>query len=170
MTVKNHISLISKRMSNIQHMLLCYSKEGRLLLCQKAREDRWANLFIVVGLYGKHLQLLVLLGLYSVVSKLPWYWRWRSVLHLKCSEKWLIEQPLYDRRINFPMIILGVIAGILLAVGLLPPYIEMWKRRGRVIGINWVCTPTGQILALLTQLDFSHHRLDGSLLLINGPR
>jgi uncharacterized protein with PQ loop repeat len=36
------------------------------------------------------------------------------------------------------MIILGVIASILLAVGLLPPYIEIYKRRGRVIGINWV--------------------------------
>jgi len=36
------------------------------------------------------------------------------------------------------MIILGVIASILLAVGLLPPYIEIWKRRGRVIGINWI--------------------------------
>jgi hypothetical protein len=46
---------------------------------------------------------------------------------------------LYDRGINFPMIILGVIASILLAVGLLPPYIEIYKRRGRVIGINWVC-------------------------------
>lgn len=68
------------------------------------------------------------------------------------------------------MIILGVIASILLAVGLLPPYIEIWKRRGRVIGINWVYTSTGQFLALLTQLDFSHYRLDGSFLLINGPR
>lgn len=36
------------------------------------------------------------------------------------------------------MIILGVVASILLAVGLLPPYVEIWRRRGRVIGINWI--------------------------------
>jgi len=34
------------------------------------------------------------------------------------------------------MIIIGVIASIFLAAGLLPPYYEMWKRRGRVVGIN----------------------------------
>ncbi|CZR63818.1 uncharacterized protein PAC_13715 [Phialocephala subalpina] len=50
----------------------------------------------------------------------------------------LTLRPLYDRGIEFPMIILGVIASILLAIGLLPPYFEIWKRRGRVIGINWI--------------------------------
>ncbi|PMD63345.1 uncharacterized protein K444DRAFT_661358 [Hyaloscypha bicolor E] len=50
----------------------------------------------------------------------------------------LTLKPLYDRGINFPMIILGVVASILLAVGLLPPYVEIWRRRGRVIGINWI--------------------------------
>ncbi|KUJ09837.1 PQ-loop-domain-containing protein [Mollisia scopiformis] len=50
----------------------------------------------------------------------------------------LTLRPLYDRGIDFPMIILGVIASILLALGLLPPYLEIWKRRGRVIGINWI--------------------------------
>lgn len=34
------------------------------------------------------------------------------------------------------MILVGVIAAILLALGLLPPYFEIWKRRGRVIGIS----------------------------------
>jgi hypothetical protein len=66
------------------------------------------------------------------------------------------------------MIILGVIASILLAVGLLPPYVEMWKRRGRVIGINWVRNST-DYQTLLTPTDLSHHRLDGCLLLIDGP-
>jgi len=50
----------------------------------------------------------------------------------------LTLRPLYDRGISFPMIILGVIASVLLAAGLIPPYIEIWKRRGRVIGINWI--------------------------------
>lgn len=34
------------------------------------------------------------------------------------------------------MIIVGVIASLLVAIGLLPPYYEMWKRRGRVVGIS----------------------------------
>lgn len=37
--------------------------------------------------------------------------------------------------------VVGIIAAILLAAGLLPPYGELWKRRGRVIGINWVRAP-----------------------------
>jgi hypothetical protein len=36
------------------------------------------------------------------------------------------------------MTILGITASILLAADLIAPYIEIWKRRGRVIGINWV--------------------------------
>lgn len=46
------------------------------------------------------------------------------------------SQPLYNRGIDYPMIIVGVVASILVAVGLLPPYYEMWKRRGRVVGIS----------------------------------
>ena len=34
------------------------------------------------------------------------------------------------------MTVIGVIAAILLAAGLLPPYFEMWKRGGRCIGIS----------------------------------
>ena len=36
------------------------------------------------------------------------------------------------------MVIIGVIASIILAAGLIPPYIEIWKRNGRVVGINWM--------------------------------
>jgi hypothetical protein len=50
----------------------------------------------------------------------------------------LALRPLYDRGISLPMIILGVIASLLLAAGLIPPYLEIWRRKGRVIGINWV--------------------------------
>lgn len=38
------------------------------------------------------------------------------------------------------MLVVGIIASVLLAAGLLPPYGEIWKRRGRVVGINWVCS------------------------------
>ncbi|KAL5349776.1 hypothetical protein ACLOAV_004808 [Pseudogymnoascus australis] len=48
----------------------------------------------------------------------------------------LTLRPLYNRGIGYPMIIVGVTASILVAVGLLPPYYEMWKRHGRVVGIS----------------------------------
>ncbi|MCJ1257865.1 hypothetical protein MMC24_005691 [Lignoscripta atroalba] len=50
----------------------------------------------------------------------------------------LVLRPLYDRGISWPMTLVGVVAAVLLAAGLIPPYYEIWKRRGRVVGINWV--------------------------------
>ncbi|GAB1312249.1 hypothetical protein MFIFM68171_02459 [Madurella fahalii] len=47
-------------------------------------------------------------------------------------------KPIYDDGNATPITVVGVIAAVLLAVGLLPPYGEIWKRRGRVIGINWI--------------------------------
>jgi hypothetical protein len=61
-----------------------------------------------------------------------------ALLYIYLRNKSLTIKPLYDRGISFPMIIIGVIASILLTAGLLPPYVEIYKRRGRVIGINWV--------------------------------
>ena len=34
------------------------------------------------------------------------------------------------------MTFIGVIAAVLLALGLIPPWVEIWKRRGQVIGIS----------------------------------
>jgi hypothetical protein len=34
------------------------------------------------------------------------------------------------------MTIIGIVAAILLAAGLIPPYFEIAKRRGRVVGIS----------------------------------
>lgn len=50
----------------------------------------------------------------------------------------LTLQPLYDAGKSAGILVVGIVAAILLAVGLLPPYGELWKRRGRVIGINFV--------------------------------
>ena len=50
----------------------------------------------------------------------------------------LTLRPLYDRRIGWPIMIVGIVAAILLAAGLLPPYFELWKRSGRVVGINFL--------------------------------
>lgn len=47
-------------------------------------------------------------------------------------------RPLYDRQIAWPIMIVGIVAAILLAAGLLPPYFELWKRSGRVVGINFL--------------------------------
>ncbi|MCJ1401980.1 hypothetical protein MMC11_005198 [Xylographa trunciseda] len=44
----------------------------------------------------------------------------------------------YDRGVEWPMLVIGIIAAVLVGAGILPPYWEMWKRRGRVIGINWI--------------------------------
>jgi uncharacterized protein with PQ loop repeat len=72
----------------------------------------------------------------------------------------LTLKPLYDRGLDFPMFILGVIASILLALGLIPPYFEIWKRRGRVIGINWIFLIIDwsgaffSLMALIAQLKF----------------
>lgn len=47
------------------------------------------------------------------------------------------------------MILTGVIAAILLGAGLLPPYFELWKRGGRVVGISKYCS-TGNMQLMLT--------------------
>ncbi|PWY94990.1 PQ loop repeat protein [Aspergillus sclerotioniger CBS 115572] len=44
----------------------------------------------------------------------------------------------YNKGITWPDILVGAIATVLLAAGMLPIYFELWKRNGRVIGINWV--------------------------------
>ena len=49
----------------------------------------------------------------------------------------LTLRPLYNRGVEWPVVTVGVIAAILLAAGLLPPYFEMWKRKGRVVGIHF---------------------------------
>ncbi len=36
------------------------------------------------------------------------------------------------------MLVIGILAAILIVLGLLSPYHELWKRRGRVVGINWI--------------------------------
>lgn len=37
---------------------------------------------------------------------------------------------------TWPDIVVGVVATLFLSAGLLPPYFELWKRDGRVIGFS----------------------------------
>lgn len=75
------------------------------------------------------------------------------------------------------MLVVGIVASVLLAAGLLPPYGEIWKRRGRVIGINWVRrlssrSVTGgrwaQHLKTDTSAGFPNHGLERRFLLTHG--
>ncbi|CCH43547.1 putative membrane protein [Wickerhamomyces ciferrii] len=45
---------------------------------------------------------------------------------------------LYKQGITWPSLIFGILASILLVLGLLPPYFELSKRQGQVIGINFI--------------------------------
>ncbi|KAI3402854.2 HIR3 [Candida oxycetoniae] len=64
---------------------------------------------------------------------------------------WL--RPLHRRGIEWPMLIIGIIASILLAVGLIPPYFELAKRKGRVIGINFVFLTVDSLGAIFSLLS-----------------
>ncbi|EAZ63653.1 hypothetical protein PICST_34004 [Scheffersomyces stipitis CBS 6054] len=64
---------------------------------------------------------------------------------------WL--RPVYRHGTHWPLLIIGIIASILLAVGLVPPYFELAKRQGRVVGINFVFLFMDSMGALLSMLS-----------------
>ncbi|MCJ1358103.1 MAG: hypothetical protein MMC33_008101 [Icmadophila ericetorum] len=89
-------------------------------------------------------------GVYAVVQTLIYHNGWKTwkatLLALSIAitfagvEVGLVFtlRGLYDTGTEYPMVIVGVVASIILAAGLVPPYIEIWRRSGRVIGINWM--------------------------------
>lgn len=64
---------------------------------------------------------------------------------------WL--RPLYRQGKHWPMLVVGIVALILLTAGLIPPYFELAKRRGRVVGINFVFLGMDSLGALLSFLS-----------------
>ncbi|KAK2794018.1 hypothetical protein FQN50_009952 [Emmonsiellopsis sp. PD_5] len=58
----------------------------------------------------------------------------------------------YRKGITWPSILFGAIASLLLALGLVAPYFELWKRQGRVIGINWFFLSMDTLGALFSLL------------------
>ena len=65
------------------------------------------------------------------------------------AQKLIIEtkqQIPYSKGITWPGLLFGVIASISLVLGLVPPYFELWKRSGRVIGISkWLAPCVGKL-------------------------
>ena len=49
-----------------------------------------------------------------------------------------VIRPPYRRNISWPVTLIGILAAVLLIIGYLPVPFELWKRRGRVVGIDFV--------------------------------
>ncbi|KAB2569438.1 putative membrane protein [Lasiodiplodia theobromae] len=68
----------------------------------------------------------------------------------------------YSRGVEWPIVTVGVIAAVLLAVGLLPMYWEQWKRDGRAKDISFLflttdfCGAAFSLLALIVQQTFDY--------------
>ncbi|KAI0160757.1 PQ loop repeat-domain-containing protein [Xylariaceae sp. FL1272] len=65
----------------------------------------------------------------------------------------LTIRPIYRAGNEIPIVVIGIIAAILLAAGLVPPYGEAWKRRGRIIGINFLFLTVDSSGALFSLLS-----------------
>lgn len=52
---------------------------------------------------------------------------------------WKLTHPQgpYSRGVEWPMMLMAISASVIQVVGLIPPYFELAKRSGRVIGIGW---------------------------------
>lgn len=64
---------------------------------------------------------------------------------------WL--RPLYRKGKTWPMLVIGIVASVLLAVGLVPPYFEIAKRKGRVVGLNFFFLGMDSAGALFSMLS-----------------
>ncbi|ODV63375.1 Ilt1p [Ascoidea rubescens DSM 1968] len=63
--------------------------------------------------------------------------------------------PVHEDGTEWPSIIIGTLASILLASGLIPAYFELAKRQGRVVGINFVfllIDCAGSLLSMISLL------------------
>ncbi|KAI9802576.1 MAG: hypothetical protein M1833_001649 [Piccolia ochrophora] len=76
----------------------------------------------------------------------------------------------YERGVSYPVQIVGIFAAILLTLGLVPPYFELWKRRGRAEGINFTFLALDwmgaffSLMALVVQHTFDY--LGGCLYIV----
>lgn len=62
-------------------------------------------------------------------------------------------RPPYERGVSWPITLIGILAAIMLAAGLIPPYFELASRRGRVVGINLLFLSTDWLGAFLSLMS-----------------
>ncbi|KAF2728778.1 PQ-loop-domain-containing protein [Polyplosphaeria fusca] len=80
-----------------------------------------------------------------------------------------LRKPYY-KGIEWPLTMLAIIASVILAIGLIPPYFELAKRNGRVVGINFIFLTIDwlgalfSLMALVAQQTFD--ALGGSLYIV----
>lgn len=71
---------------------------------------------------------------------------------------WL--RPVYSHGTHWPLLVVGIVASVLLALGLVPPYFELAKRQGRVIGINFVFLTMDSLGAFFSLLSIVFGTMD----------
>ncbi|KAL5363466.1 PQ loop repeat protein [Aspergillus floccosus] len=113
----------------------------------------WASCAVPMGAYlilqNVNIPLQVQPQIFGVFSLISWgqilYYNQNAILSAigLCVLFGGIEAMLiltlripYSKGITWPDLVVGVVAAVLLASGLIPPYFELWKRDGRVIGIS----------------------------------
>ena len=74
----------------------------------------------------------------------------------------LIIRGPYRRGISWPVTLIGVVAAALLIVGYLPVPFELWKRRGRVVGIDFVFLAIDWLGAFFSLMALGEFRCDCS--------
>ncbi|KAJ5241038.1 uncharacterized protein N7469_002629 [Penicillium citrinum] len=87
----------------------------------------WASCSVPMGAYLILQIQPQIFGFFSLVS-------WAQVLYYG------------HKGITWPDLVVGIVAAVLLSAGLLPPYFELWKRDGRVIGFSPAAQGTFDLL------------------------
>ncbi|KAF2107753.1 hypothetical protein BDV96DRAFT_294295 [Lophiotrema nucula] len=76
----------------------------------------------------------------------------------------------YQNGVHWPITLMAILASVMLAIGLIPPYFELAKRNGRVVGINFIFLTVDwfgaffSLMALVAQNTFDV--LGGSLYIV----
>lgn len=81
-----------------------------------------------------------------------------------------LRQGPYDRGIKWPMMLMAISATLIQIAGLIPPYFELAKRNGRVIGIGTHTNCAGGDTANTHRFLVLTHRLRRGFLLTYGTR
>ncbi|KAI9820061.1 MAG: hypothetical protein M1826_001051 [Phylliscum demangeonii] len=61
-------------------------------------------------------------------------------------------QVLHSRGTDRPLLAVGILSAVMVSVALLPAYWEIWKRKGRVVGINFIFLTLDAVACFFTLL------------------